>query len=769
MDNAEFAARIAALNLEGIAITAGIEPDGELAPVAAGFDKMLAAAQMRSLPRVHTILAHPAANLPELAAGPAETLRSLSARTLDEAVTLLLTEQNTRWGAIPEYGSIFRQHRNLVGRGWLRQKVSAAVELALTDPSAPPYILITGGPGTGKTAFVADQVSPSKDRGAVYHFIRRGLGQDDPDRMLASLAAQLLRVHALPAWNGEKAALPAAVFAQTLERLAASLHEGERQLIWIDGLDEAFGPLGAYHGAALDRLLPLDGLPPGVILVMTSRGDGPLDWLDDVQRFHRIDLDQNRQANLADIREYLGRQSRDLDLNLESGLLDQLAQASEGCFMAAVRYLNPAGNRAALEARIAEWRLRPYNIPTGLEGWLQRQWSILLASANQAGIDRRVVYAAMGVAAHEAGLRTGAGSTASVASAIKATARFLTTQEIASLETTMEGVTRLAGEFFEIESGPGGQVWYRFFHSRFAEFVREKVEQEAERIGNRPVQPAPPAPVPKEELPALPRPAAGGERRAPPNGAAAPAGRPAQKTAPQPESAERPQQAAGRWWLRPQGLALAALAVVFIAALAIAVVSALRGEAGAGFLTNPSPTLAAAAPSELAVVAETEAPAALTQAPVLPPTRTAAPPSTQTPAPSPTSIEQSVFQVQACMTAELDANNRVQECVTTLTRLPDGRLRLDITWQAALQANASVNLSPALETGGMYLSDDLGSRYDPIETGGVAAQTTRLTGSQSATGWFIFNAPAAQARRLVFHDDDNGIQTGQFELPWTAP
>jgi hypothetical protein len=740
MDNTEFAARLASLNLDGIAITAGIDPEGRLSPVISGFDKMLAAAQMRSLPRVHTILAHPDTNLPQLSTGPAENLQSLSARNLDEAIALLLTEQSTRWGAIPDYSSILRQHRNLVGRSWLRLQVNEAIEQALADPSAPAYVLITGSPGTGKTAFVADQVSPSKDRAAVYHFIRRGLGQDDPNLMLSSLTAQLRRIHALPFWNEAKNPNLAATFHQTLERAAGNLQEGEHQVIWIDGLDEAFGSLGAYHNQALDRLLPLDGLPPGVVLIMTSRREGPLDWLEDPQRCRRIDLDINREANLADIREYLGCQSRELGLNLEPGLLDRLAQASEGCFMAAVRYLNPAGDRAALEQRVAEWRRRPYNIPTGLEGWLQRQWSILIASANERGIDRRIVYAVMGVTAHEAGLRTGTGTTSSVTSAIKVAARFLNSAEMASLDETMERVTHLAGEFFEIVHNPGGQVWYQFFHTRFAEFVREKVEQEAARLGE--VQKILPqsAGWETEKPVVIPGPTQNETTKFPPPTTTPPLTKLEEKPN---QQAKLPDQRVGkhptqppapaRWRLRPAALFLGILAVVFLISIGLASQSLLRGMV-------PAPT---------------------SNTPILTrPATTQIPPTTRTP------TAQTIFEVHACMTAKPGGNNQVQECISTARLLPDGRLRLDMVWQASLQTGASVIIHPAMETGGMYLSDDLGNRYNPVETGGAAAQKTVLNGSQQATGWFIFDTPSQYAHQFVFHDSDNGIQTTAFTRVW---
>ena len=433
---------------------------------------------------VHTLLAHPDTHLPALSGGHSETLRTYAAYTLEDAISLLLAEQGSRWGAIPDYTAVRRQHTKLVERIWLSEQVNDAINQAMDDASCPHHILITGGPGTGKTAFVVAQVE--KDETAACHFIRRGGGLDDPVLMLTSLTAQLQRIHALPDEKDGKSN-PAAAFRQMLEHAAQTLQDGERQVIWIDGLDEAFGPLGAYHAQPLDRLLPLDNLPDKVALVMTSRSGEHLNWLNDPQRFRRIDLDQpeNRQACLADIRKYLANRSLELDLKLEPGLLERLTQASEGCFMAAVRYLNPAGDPAALHQRIAGWRRAPQNIPPGLEGWLEHQWNILLSSARSRGIQQHAVYAVMGMAAYEEGLRVGTGTNISMARALRIAARFLKEEEMLHLDEIIERVNALAGEFYERQEDPSGQMRFQFFHSRFREFVREIVEKEAARLDGR--------------------------------------------------------------------------------------------------------------------------------------------------------------------------------------------------------------------------------------------------------------------------------------------
>ena len=112
------------------------------------------------------------------------------------------------------------------------------------------------------------------------------------------------------------------------------------------------------------------------------------------------------------------------------------------------------------------------------------------------------------------------------------------------------------------------------------------------------------------------------------------------------------------------------------------------------------------------------------------------------------------------MTAQLDANNQVVECVTNIHLLPDGRMRFEFTWTANLQAGAQVDIVSAVGNTNMYLMDDMGNRYDALQVEGDAARTTRLINGQTAHGWFLFPELAPGANSLTFHDDDYSIQSG---------
>jgi hypothetical protein len=79
-----------------------------------------------------------------------------------------------------------QRHREFVGREWLSKR---AREWINSQPSG--YLLVTGGPGVGKSAFVARHVAQDKQL-VVFHFIKRGMGNwDDPEEFFVSLTVQL--------------------------------------------------------------------------------------------------------------------------------------------------------------------------------------------------------------------------------------------------------------------------------------------------------------------------------------------------------------------------------------------------------------------------------------------------------------------------------------------------------------------------------------------------------------------------------------------------
>jgi hypothetical protein len=57
----------------------------------------------------------------------------------------------------------------------------------------------------------------------------------------------------------------------------------------------------------------------------------------------------------------------------------------------------------------------------------------------------------------------------------------------------------------------------------------------------------------------------------------------------------------------------------------------------------------------------------------------------------------------------------------------------------------------------MYLTDDLGNRYNHISVGGGAAKDIAMKNGESIVGWFIFPPAQPGVSAFTFHDSDNDI------------
>ena len=97
--------------------------------------------------------------------------------------------------AMPEESLWTTKAAGLIPRGWLARMV----EDFTRDPQGSGILLITGGPGTGKTGFFHERLEKLSSENPVAHFIsaehRRWEGDplrwDNPEAFFDSLSAQL--------------------------------------------------------------------------------------------------------------------------------------------------------------------------------------------------------------------------------------------------------------------------------------------------------------------------------------------------------------------------------------------------------------------------------------------------------------------------------------------------------------------------------------------------------------------------------------------------
>src|SRR5258706_775807 len=88
------------------------------------------------------------------------------------------------------YDSERQRHEKFVGRA----ELIARLDRLLVDPGADRWVVVTGGPGMGKSAILTTWLARREAAGAAvpHHFIRRRqYDWDVPSLMVSSLVAQL--------------------------------------------------------------------------------------------------------------------------------------------------------------------------------------------------------------------------------------------------------------------------------------------------------------------------------------------------------------------------------------------------------------------------------------------------------------------------------------------------------------------------------------------------------------------------------------------------
>jgi WD40 repeat protein len=219
-----------------------------------------------------------------------------------------------------DYSNERQRHERFVGRA----ELLARLDRLLIGDGGDRWVVVTGGPGMGKSALLAEWLLRRQAAGAAvpHHFIRRGeYDWDDPTKLVGSLVAQLeAQFPALRESDADARRHPAARLAAVLARASARelAPHGARLVILIDGLDEYDPPAGAAVGNPLAAFLP-HALPEGVSLLCACRPKHRYVQMLEARdgELVRIDLDGPEAAadNEATVRAFWEREAPRLELD----------------------------------------------------------------------------------------------------------------------------------------------------------------------------------------------------------------------------------------------------------------------------------------------------------------------------------------------------------------------------------------------------------------------------------------------------------------------
>lgn len=105
-------------------------------------------------------------------------------------------------------------------------------------------------------------------------------------------------------------------------------------------------------------------------------------------------------------------------------------------------------------------------------------------------------------------------------------------------------------------------------------------------------------------------------------------------------------------------------------------------------------------------------------------------------------------------------------CVTRIVVLTDGSMQFFVAWENLPGSEVEVTKTSDVGNAKMYLTDNLGNRYNHRDTGGAASVDTIISPGIIIEGWYLFPSADVRAVELVFHDDDNGVQIGPIPRSW---
>ncbi|WP_437718588.1 AAA family ATPase [Sorangium sp. So ce448] len=268
-----------------------------------------------------------------------------------------------------DFGIERSRHEHFFGR----EDVLAAIDRHLDGAGASGrWVLVTGGPGMGKSAILSRwlDVQEQRGHGAPHHFLRRDvMDWDRPEAVTRSLSAQ---IEALYPAQKDPDARPENRLIELLAKI--SKHElvprGERLVLVVDGLDEARSD-GAGKNP-LPSFLPY-ALPPRVHALCASRPQYPhLGWLESRGNVRRLDLDTPEWAgsNERACRAFWRDQAPRFTPRLDPRVVEEAVARAEGNLLYAVKL------REWLEEQPVEQR-RVERLPRGLSGFLEQIWQQL--------------------------------------------------------------------------------------------------------------------------------------------------------------------------------------------------------------------------------------------------------------------------------------------------------------------------------------------------------------------------------------------------------
>jgi tetratricopeptide (TPR) repeat protein len=243
---------------------------------------------------------------------PAQILESRFGEQLLQEVFNAFKATILSMGAhVKNFSAVLDRHSMITGRVYIRKHMESFMENHRCG-----YFMLTGEPGIGKTAIMANLINPSEKQ--AHYFFKAGSNYDNPDDCTNAIFHFLAHKYNIEASNQQVSPADRRLqLEDLLAQISAMLLPGQRETIVLDALDEA---AKAQDGKTIGEILP-PMLPPGIFFVVSARPNTPAaDQLKANENCLEYVLDPESEDNQRDAMEYtrtiLGNKATDAEAAL---------------------------------------------------------------------------------------------------------------------------------------------------------------------------------------------------------------------------------------------------------------------------------------------------------------------------------------------------------------------------------------------------------------------------------------------------------------------
>lgn len=290
-----------------------------------------------------------------------ETERSQRSQELRQYLDKLKLYKDETPPEIVDFEHVFVCHpkSEFIGRETIKKRLDDFVQQG--KPKAK-YFLLIGDAGVGKTALISNYLADRRNQYVHYFIEYRRDELDSPAKFFTHLYYSLSKKHGL---KTQPVTSDPGVVIEILKRRIREisdtrLSEGQREIIFIDGLDEATS--STVTGRTIADLIDFD-LPKNFALVISSRLIPQLERFIHPSHDNVLYITSGSKANLTDMRKYLT--ARLQEKTHVPNVIDELTSKSNGNFRYATLIVPMILEKGAQLDKILR------KIPKGLDGLYQ--------------------------------------------------------------------------------------------------------------------------------------------------------------------------------------------------------------------------------------------------------------------------------------------------------------------------------------------------------------------------------------------------------------